>query len=226
MAILEGELSAELDRLSQKLVAETEAAFALQDERNALAQQCARLESQVQIMRQEAAVREEREKDSRTRISSLMIDRDMFREGFRQAKSEAKERDDDVQALKTQVKALKDFVSAGLRSEGQVTDEVFAEELSRLGSGLQNWVIQNFRRAKISTYSSLMKEFLEMIANLFGRCQSCKGGDQRSVVGLGPDVRITGFNGKIAPYTINHFTSSCNAYLRQMLYWSISSQGG
>jgi activating signal cointegrator complex subunit 1 len=31
----------------------------------------------------------------------------------------------------------------------QVTDEAFGEQMQRLGNSLQNWVITNFRRAKI-----------------------------------------------------------------------------
>jgi hypothetical protein len=33
--------------------------------------------------------------------------------------------------------------------DGQVTDEVFGEIMQRLGNGLQNWIITNFRRVKI-----------------------------------------------------------------------------
>jgi hypothetical protein len=35
----------------------------------------------------------------------------------------------------------------------QLADEAFGERMQRLGNGLQNWVITNFRRVKIGKFS-------------------------------------------------------------------------
>ena len=62
---------------------------------------------------------------------------------------ELKEREDENRGLRGQVRGLKDFVSINTRSDGQTSDEVFGDGMARLGNGLQNWVIVNFRKSKI-----------------------------------------------------------------------------
>jgi hypothetical protein len=61
------------------------------------------------------------------------------------------EREREIESLRAQVSGLKAWVSNSTRSDGQVqmSDEVFGEGMARLGNGLQNWVLVNFRRAKI-----------------------------------------------------------------------------
>jgi hypothetical protein len=54
-----------------------------------------------------------------------------------------------IKSLQVQVRGLKSFVSTSLKMDEQVTDEAFGERMQRLGNGLQNWVITNFRRVKI-----------------------------------------------------------------------------
>ncbi|KAF9877794.1 hypothetical protein CkaCkLH20_04929 [Colletotrichum karsti] len=68
--------------------------------------------------------------------------------------SEARDADRDslmreVGELRAQVRGLKEFVSTSTRTSGQTSDEVFCDGMARLGNGLQNWVIVNFRRAKL-----------------------------------------------------------------------------
>jgi hypothetical protein len=60
-------------------------------------------------------------------------------------------RDEEILGLRAQVRGLKEWVSVSTRSDGQAqtSDEVFGEGMARLGNGLQNWVLVNFRRAKI-----------------------------------------------------------------------------
>lgn len=71
--------------------------------------------------------------------------------------SEARDADRDslrreVGELRAQVRGLKEFVSTSTRTNGQTSDEVFCEGMARLGNGLQNWVIVNFRRAKLGMF--------------------------------------------------------------------------
>ncbi|KAL2265695.1 hypothetical protein VTJ83DRAFT_6795 [Remersonia thermophila] len=75
-------------------------------------------------------------------------------------------KNDEIAQLKAQVKGLKEFVSVSTRTDGevQISDEVFGERMARLGNGLQNWVLVNFRRAKVdlasldeSTHSALAR---------------------------------------------------------------------
>lgn len=61
------------------------------------------------------------------------------------------QKEDEVAELKAQVRGLKEWVSVSTRADGetQTSDEVFGEGMARLGNGLQNWVLVNFRRAKL-----------------------------------------------------------------------------
>jgi len=106
----------------------------------------------LRLLRQEVSSREERDRDIKTRVSSLVLDRDAFREAYNEAMGELKEKDDEVATLREQVRGLKSWVSTSSRGEEQVTDESFGEGWRRLGNGLQNWVIVNFRRAKIGMF--------------------------------------------------------------------------
>ncbi|KJZ78814.1 hypothetical protein HIM_01587 [Hirsutella minnesotensis 3608] len=62
---------------------------------------------------------------------------------------ELRQRDDETRRQRLQIRGLKDWVSTSTRSDGQTSDEVFADSLARLANGLQNWVIVHFRRAKL-----------------------------------------------------------------------------
>ncbi|OLN92270.1 hypothetical protein CCHL11_01559 [Colletotrichum chlorophyti] len=75
---------------------------------------------------------------------------------LRQLRAEAEARDADrdvlrreVNELRAQVRGLKEFVSTSTRTSGQTSDEVFCDGMARLGNGLQNWVIVNYRRARL-----------------------------------------------------------------------------
>ena len=78
-----------------------------------------------------------------------MLYRDAFREAYNEAMGELGAKEDMIKALKGQVWGLKSFVSTSSKMDEQVTDEAFGESMQRLGNSLQNWVITNFRRAKI-----------------------------------------------------------------------------
>ncbi|KAL2256607.1 hypothetical protein VTK26DRAFT_1415 [Humicola hyalothermophila] len=74
-----------------------------------------------------------------------------LRRAWERARESLARRDEEIQALRAQVRGLKEWVSTSTRADGQAqtSDEVFAEGMARLGNGLQNWVLVNFRRSKI-----------------------------------------------------------------------------
>ncbi|GKT50014.1 uncharacterized protein ColSpa_10196 [Colletotrichum spaethianum] len=100
---------------------ESETAVFWQAKHSDLNQQFLRADADLRLLRQEAEVRD--------------ADRDALRR-------EAAE-------LRAQVRGLKEFVSTSTRTSGQTSDEVFCDGMARLSNGLQNWVIVNFRKAKL-----------------------------------------------------------------------------
>jgi hypothetical protein len=158
MATMEDEFERELTQLSHKLTNESETALFWQQKHSTLNQTFLKTDTDLRLLRQEVGTfrqtREERDRDIKTRISSLMLDRDSFREAYNEAMGELRTKDDMIKALQGQVWGLKSFVSTSSKMDEQVADEVFGERMQRLGNGLQNWVITNFRRAKIGEFIS------------------------------------------------------------------------
>jgi chromosome segregation ATPase len=157
---LAAEHERELAQLRQRRQEEAETAAFWQKKHSTLNQAFLRTDTDLRLLRQEAGAaqqgREDRDRDIKTRISSLLLDREAFREAYNEAMGELSTavgalsaKDDTIKALQSQVSGLKNFVSASSKMDEQVTDEVFGEQMQRLGNSLQNWVITNFRRAKI-----------------------------------------------------------------------------
>ncbi|KAL2185455.1 hypothetical protein L209DRAFT_766203 [Thermothelomyces heterothallicus CBS 203.75] len=73
------------------------------------------------------------------------------RAAWERARDMLGKKEDEVAELRAQVRGLKEWVSHSTRAdvEAQTSDEVFGEGMAKLGNGLQNWVLVNFRRAKI-----------------------------------------------------------------------------
>jgi hypothetical protein len=138
MGIMEREFHRELDKLSQN---ESETATFWQAKHSALNQQYLRTDTELRLLRAEVEVREG--------------EREELREGWEVLRRELKERDDEIRGLRGQVRGLKEWVSNSTRTDGQECDEVFGDGMARLGNGLQNWVIVNFRKAKISEWRCL-----------------------------------------------------------------------
>jgi hypothetical protein len=153
LATMEDEFERELTQLSHKLTNESETAIFWQQKHSALNQTFLKTDTDLRLLKQEVAnfqqSREERDRDIKTRISSLMLDRDAFREAYNEAMSDAREKEEEIRKLQGQVRGLKSWVSSSSKMDEQVTDEAFGERMQRLGNGLQNWVITNFRRVKI-----------------------------------------------------------------------------
>lgn len=133
MDTMEREFQKELDKLCQN---ESETATFWQAKHSALNQQYLRADTELRLIRSEVEVREG--------------EREELRQGWEVLRRELKDRDEEIRGLKGQVRGLKEFVSTSTRTDGQTSDEVFAEGVARLGNGLQNWVITHFRKAKLS----------------------------------------------------------------------------
>ncbi|PNY23770.1 Uncharacterized protein TCAP_06288 [Tolypocladium capitatum] len=132
MGVMEREFRRELDKLSQN---ESETATFWQAKHSALNQQFLRTDTELRLLRAEADLRD--------------AEREELRQGWEVLRRELKERDDDIRGLRCQVRGLKEFVSTSTRTDGQTSDEVFGDGMARLANGLQNWVIMNFRKAKL-----------------------------------------------------------------------------
>ncbi|RFU31989.1 hypothetical protein B7463_g4391, partial [Scytalidium lignicola] len=175
LSIMEEEFQRELTQLSIKLTNESETATFWQQKHSALNQTFLKTDAELRLLRQEinalqSQSKEERERDRdrdiKTRISSLILDRDAFREAYNEAMGELKGMESTIRSLQGQVAGLKSFVSTSSKMDEQVADEVFGESMRKLGNGLQNWVITNFRRAKIDVGKAseeVKEELLELI---------------------------------------------------------------
>lgn len=132
---METEFRRELDKLSHN---ESETASFWQTKHSALNQQFLRTDTELRLLRDEMRARE--------------TETEEVTQGWRDAlRTELAGRDDEIRDLRAQVRGLKEWVSTSTRADGtaNTSDEVFGEGMARLGNGLQNWVITNFRRAKI-----------------------------------------------------------------------------
>jgi hypothetical protein len=160
LATMEDEFERELTQLSHKLTNESETAIFWQQKHSSLNQTFLKTDTELRLLRQELSgieqMKESRDRDIKTRVSSLMLDRDAFREAYNEAMGELRVKEDMVKSLQGQVRGLKSFVSTSSKMDEQVTDEAFGERMQRLGNGLQNWVITNFRRVKIGMLVSII----------------------------------------------------------------------
>ncbi|KAF4121648.1 hypothetical protein GMORB2_2056 [Geosmithia morbida] len=134
MAAMERDFNQRLDRLSQS---ESETAAFWQAKHSALHQQFLRADTEVRLLRSE--------------VETRAAERDELRRGWDVLRRQLQERDDEARRLRSQVRGLKEFVSTSTRTHGQATDEDVVRGMARLANGLQNWVITNFRRARLST---------------------------------------------------------------------------
>jgi chromosome segregation ATPase len=134
LRVMETQFQRELDKLSAN---ESETASFWQAKHSALNQQFLRTDTELRLLRAEVDLRE--------------AEREELRTGYEGMRRIVRERDDEIQDLRAQVRGLKEWVSNSTRLDGQsqTSDEVFGDGMARLGNGLQNWVIVNFRKAKL-----------------------------------------------------------------------------
>lgn len=136
LTVMETEFQRELDRLSTH---ESETASFWQAKHSALNQQFLRADTELRLLRDEAHAREAETED--------------VTRGWRDTmRAEMGARDEEIRDLRAQVRGLKEWVSTSTRADGAAvaSDEVFRDGMARLGNGLQNWVITNFRRARLN----------------------------------------------------------------------------
>ncbi|KAL2104530.1 hypothetical protein VUR80DRAFT_10384 [Thermomyces stellatus] len=148
LSVMESEFARELDRLSQN---ESETATFWQGKHSALNQQFLRADTELRLLRAEVEVRRG--------------EREELRDGWEALRRELREKEEEIAELRGQVRGLKEWVSTSTRSDAQVADEVFGEAMGRLGNELQNWVIVNFRRAKLDL-AKASPEMLEEVGRL------------------------------------------------------------
>ncbi|KAK4146484.1 uncharacterized protein C8A04DRAFT_9817 [Dichotomopilus funicola] len=91
-----------------------------------------------------------------TRELELEAEAREFRGAWERAQNILDQKEGEMAKLKAQVRGLKEWVSVSTRADGEarMSDEVFGEGMAKLGNGLQNWVLVNFRRAKIGEWMS------------------------------------------------------------------------
>ena len=83
-----------------------------------------------------------------------------------------REREDEIRDLRRQMRGLKEWVSNSTRADAtgaaqQVSDEVFGAGMSRLGNELQNWVLVNFRRAKVKVDGEGVRGVMGRVVPMF-----------------------------------------------------------
>lgn len=142
----------ELDKLSAN---ESETASFWQAKHSALNQQFLRTDTELRLLRSELEAREAEREDLRRECA-----------GSRRA---LRMQEVEVADLRGQVRGLKEWIGNSTRlggGEGMLSDEVFGEGMARLGNGLQNWVISNFRRARIKELAAGVEEEEEVLSEL------------------------------------------------------------
>ena len=172
-ALLEADFVTELSHLSTKLAQKSDELAELRDENQDLKDNLEGLGADFEAIRgerdeyREAFERKEAlERENKTRISSLLIERDSLRGKYEAARAAAQDKDDEVELLRKQVQGLKQWVSSSGRTEGQVTDSAIRTSVSDLAAGLQNWVLKNFRRSKLKPVEDIEADMREVLDEL------------------------------------------------------------
>lgn len=141
--------SREVGMLSQKLTNELEKSQFWQSKHSLLNQTFLKADTELRLLRHEVSTHQHAHQQLEGRVVDLMGERDQAVQKWSEKASELRAREEEVRLLKGQVRGLKSWVSSSSKMDEQVTDEAFGERMQRLGNGLQNWVITNFRRVKI-----------------------------------------------------------------------------
>ncbi|KAM7206313.1 AKAP7 2'5' RNA ligase-like domain containing protein [Rhypophila sp. PSN 637] len=167
LLLMESEFTRELDKLSRS---ESETSSFWQAKYSSLNQQYLRTDTELRLLRSEQQQQansssEKSQNQERERQEQQQQEREaLFRSRYESLARQLRERDDEIRTLQGQIRGLKEWVSTSTRSDGtaQTSDEVFGEGMARLGNSLQNWVLVNFRRAKIEISKSNEKTLDEL----------------------------------------------------------------
>ncbi|KAJ4307169.1 hypothetical protein N0V88_000548 [Collariella sp. IMI 366227] len=154
LALMESEFHRELDKLST-----AESATAAYWQGNILRWRRVLREKERSLERERERIMErERAAERDEEIRDL-------RAAWEKARDRIVRKDDEIKELRAQVRGLKSWVSTSTRSNGQAqtSDEVFGEAMARLGNGLQNWVLVNFRRARVDLSAAGAETISELV---------------------------------------------------------------
>lgn len=157
-AIQEAGFVNELSHISTQLANVSDELFYWKETHASLIASHDQLKAQLEELKYEIEEREDADREAKTRISSLQIDRETWRQRYEELRESARERNEENEKLRAQITGLKRWVSSSGRSEVQVTDEAIAEAMSNLGAGLQNWVLKNYRKAKLKALEEISEE--------------------------------------------------------------------
>lgn len=149
---MEAEFEKELTTLSHRLTTADEALHFWQQKHSTLNQTYLKSDTELRVLKADIQQVEGREQEFLKKLSEVVVEREKWREAYTEALVEVREKDAEIRALQGQVRGLKSWVSSSGKGEEQVADEVFGEAMCRLGNGLQNWIIVNFRRVKIGRF--------------------------------------------------------------------------
>lgn len=142
LAQLESEFARQVKLLSQN---ESETAAFWQAKHSGLNQQFLRTDTELRLLRAEVEVRD--------------AERAELKEGWEALRREIRDRDDEIRRLHALNRGLKEQVSTSTRAyHEQTSDDQFGDDMARLGNGLQNWIMVNFRKTKIGKGSLSTRE--------------------------------------------------------------------
>ncbi|TGJ85379.1 hypothetical protein E0Z10_g3395 [Xylaria hypoxylon] len=130
LAANEAEFARALGRLSQN---ESETTSYWQTKYSNLNRQFLRVDAELRVLHTEVDVRE--------------AEKTELREEWELLHRELSERDSEIHALRSQIVGLKQWVSTNTKKSDQTSDEEFAETITRLRNGLQNWAVSHFRKS-------------------------------------------------------------------------------
>ncbi|KAI1260786.1 hypothetical protein F5Y18DRAFT_246631 [Xylariaceae sp. FL1019] len=122
-----------LDALSHS---ESSTATFWQSKHATLHQQFTRADTELRLLRTEVDVREAEKLE--------------LREEWEVLRQSLSQKDDEIQALRSQIQGLKQWVSTSTKKSDQVSDEEFGESFAKLRNGLQNWAVSHFRKTSFN----------------------------------------------------------------------------
>lgn len=142
-------------QLERELAKESETASFWQAKHSALNQQFLRIDTELRLLRDDVTARDAESDDTTRGWRDIM-------------ENEVADRDNEIRLLRSQVRGLKEWVSTSTRADGtaNMSDEVFGEGWAKLSNGLQNWVITNFRKAKLDLSKAdetTLKDLAELV---------------------------------------------------------------
>ena len=141
-----GQLKDELEKEKELRVAFEEKVTSLEedvDDLNSRLEKVTSLEEEIDDLKTQL---EEREGEHEETITQMKVEAESQLDMMA---SEARSREDEISNLQKQLSDLKRSVSTSTRTSPQVSDSTFREEFELLQHEVQNWVVNNFRRAKI-----------------------------------------------------------------------------